>query len=546
MRLFPFVRSAVLVIAALVPVVHAADHVTQLQTDAVRDKTSPLGHWGTDPAKYSNWGSHSNRLVPVYTFGTRGAGQGIDLSDYVGQHSPYRRSEKIRAVYGHVPTNTLNPEAQYLDQSNVGDIQRAALEAGRKYIFLVVFDGMDWQTTRAAAVYNKKKVAYNAGRGTGLHLLDYTAQGTSQFGFMVTAPTVNKAKTDVDSQQVAPADAAVPGGYNADKGGSAPWKTGADVHYLIGKSSTAQPGEHTYVDSAASATAMTTGVKTYNGAINVDSTGQPLATIAHRAQQLGYAVGAVTSVPISHATPAASYAHNVTRNDYQDITRDLLGLPSTAHPDAPLPGLDVLIGAGYGVTKETDKGQGANFAPGNRYIAPADLKRIDVARGGQYVVVQRESGTNGTDRLLAAADRAVDKKTRLFGMFGVSTGHLPFRTADGKYDPAPNVSRDPEAYSEADVQENPKLADLTNAAIRVLSTNTKGFCLMVEAGDVDWANHANNLDTSIGAVLSGDNAVRAITRWVEQHSNWDESLLIVTADHGHYLVLTRPELLIAK
>jgi alkaline phosphatase len=67
------------------------------------------------------------------------------------------------------------------------------------------------------------------------------------------------------------------------------------------------------------------------------------------------------------------------------------------------------------------------------------------------------------------------------------------------------------------------------------------FWLMVEPGDVDWANHDNNLDNAIGAVLSGDAAVQVITNWVEQHSNWQDSLLIVTADHGHYLHVTQPE-----
>ena len=69
---------------------------------------------------------------------------------------------------------------------------------------------------------------------------------------------------------------------------------------------------------------------------------------------------------------------------------------------------------------------------------------------------------------------------------------------------------------------------------------------MVEPGDVDWANHDNNLDNSIGAVLDGEKAVRTITEWVEQQSNWKESLLIVTADHGHYLVLEKPELLVEQ
>ena len=68
--------------------------------------------------------------------------------------------------------------------------------------------------------------------------------------------------------------------------------------------------------------------------------------------------------------------------------------------------------------------------------------------------------------------------------------------------------------------------------------------MMVEEGDVDWANHSNNLDASIGAVKSGEAAVKIIVEWVEKNSKWDESIMIVTGDHGHYLHLDQPELLI--
>ena len=85
---------------------------------------------------------------------------------------------------------------------------------------------------------------------------------------------------------------------------------------------------------------------------------------------------------------------------------------------------------------------------------------------------------------------------------------------------------------------------MTTAAIDVLARDEKPFWLMVEAVDVDWANHDDNLDNSIGAVNSGDDAVRVITDWVEAHSNWNESLVIVTSDHGHMLNLVKPELLV--
>ena len=65
----------------------------------------------------------------------------------------------------------------------------------------------------------------------------------------------------------------------------------------------------------------------------------------------------------------------------------------------------------------------------------------------------------------------------------------------------------------------------------------------MEAGDVDFALHANNLDNAIGAIFSGEEAIRTIVRWVEKWSNWDESVLIVSSDHGHYLVLDDPHAL---
>ena len=69
------------------------------------------------------------------------------------------------------------------------------------------------------------------------------------------------------------------------------------------------------------------------------------------------------------------------------------------------------------------------------------------------------------------------------------------------------------------------------------------FILFVEPGDVDFALHANNLDNAIGAIFSGEEAVRTVVRWVETHSNWNESVMIVSSDHGHYLVVDDPQAL---
>lgn len=520
-----------------------ADPIRELQQQAIEQKHSDFGHWGWQPENYMLWGTHSNRLIPVYTFGTRNAEDGISLKS-LRESSPYRDADQLKELFDTVPNATLNSEAPYFDQTNIFDLQKAALDAGRKHIILIVFDGMDWQTTKAASIYRSQKVGKMAGRGHGLHMQDYRAGGTSEYGWMVTSPYLDDAKVDVNTQEVVSVDKSLRGGYAFETAGPFPWSTPTDLQYLIGKAENPELRQ-AYTDSASSATSMTSGTKTYNASINVDVHGKQADTIAHLAQKKGYRVGVVTSVPISHATPASAYGHNVHRNDYQDLSRDLLGLPSVSHPEKPLPGVDLLIGAGYGAERSQDKGQGKNFVPGNAYLTAEDLQKIDARNGGRYVVAMRESGVIGKELLKTRVQDAIDQNKRFFGFYGVDSGHLPFQTADGKYDPTLGRRKKAESYSEADLKENPVLADFASAALAYLGTESP-FWLMVEAGDVDWANHDNNIDNSIGAVLSGDRAVKTVTDWVEANSSWDETVLIVTADHGHYLVIEKPEMLIVK
>lgn len=512
------------------------DPIAKLQVDAVKSNQSNWGYWGPNPDVYSSWKTHSNRLIPVYTFG-------IDLKAVSGANSPYRDDKSIQRIYGYLPEQTVNPQAEYFDQTDVYRLQESAVAAGKKRVILFVFDGMDWQTTRAAAIAKLGKVAYHEGRGQGLTFLDYRGTDTD-FGYFVTSPHNNGTAVNVDKQTVKNPGGQVHGGYDAALCGDAPWGTITDPDYPIGKS---EKTTHVYTDSASSATSMTTGIKTYNSAINVDATGAGVAPIARTLQEQGFAVGVVTSVPISHATPACAYANNVHRNDYQDLTRDLVGLPSVSHP-AGLPGVDVLIGGGWGIEKDKDAAQGENFVPGNKYITAEDLAAINVVNEGKYVIAQRTNGTAGVKNLQAAVAEANIKGQRLFGYFGVALGHLPFQTADGNYDPVVSFGNpkpaEAEVYSEADLHENVKLKDMALAAINVLDSRSDRWWLMVESGDVDWANHSNNIDNSIGAVHSGDDAFASIVRWIEQNGGWDDTALILTADHGHYLNLVQPTALI--
>jgi alkaline phosphatase len=510
------------------------DYLRSLQENAVKENAANWGHWGPNQGKYSSWTTHSNRLIPVYTFG-------MNLSEVAGENSVYRDEAKLKDVYGFLPEKTLNPEADYFDQTDVFRLQELAVKAGKKCIVLMIFDGMDWQTAQAAAIYKNGKVLYKEGRGSGLAFLDYD-QAETDFGYCVTSPHNDGTNTNVNGQKITNPGGNLRGGYAVDIAGPYPWSSPADLEYTIGKSKTLK---HAYPDSAATATSMTVGIKTYNNAINVDAVGRPVVPIARTLQADGFAVGVVTSVPISHATPAAAYANNVHRSDYQDITRDLLGLSSVANP-AGLSGLDVLIGAGWGETKKSDGAQGTNFVPGNVYLTAEDQSAIDLGKGGKYVTAIRTPGETGTSVLSRAAKQAKSDGKRLFGYFGTKGGHLPYATADGKFNPTVDENGKSEKYSEADIAENPTLAEMTTTALEVLSARSENIWLMVEAGDVDWANHSNNLDNSIGAVYSGEAAFTAITNWVENNVGWEHAAVIVTSDHGHYLVLDKPEALIPK
>ncbi len=542
-----------------------ADLLRTLQTQYVQNagqKMPRAYHFGSQGAGsvFSNHFSHSNRMVGVYAFGRT-----VDLGSVTGKHSRYRDAAAIRAAYGFMPENTLNPQAEYADQSDLYRVLKDAVARGARHVFIIWFDGLDWPTAQAAAIVRTGKV-YTEGKGSGLFFQDYTADGTAQYGFAVTSPTHDRSIQDIDRQLVTIPPDSLGGGYDAQIAGPNPWTLGPlgsqAPGYFKGQSANAADRAgvqaagrvlHAYTDSSQSAAELVSGVKSYNSGLNVADDSRLVTTLFHELQDRAWKVGTVTSVPFCHASPAGMYVQNVERYDYQDIGRSMLGVPGViqeARQARLYPGLDVVIGTGYGIiAKESElKNQGRNAVPGNLYLTDLDRAAIDIRNGGKYVCAQTEPGTNGGQALLQAAEAAASRRARLFGFFGAKTfDHLPFRTADGRYDPAPSLGRrgqpaPAEKYSPEEIDSQPTLAEMTAAALRVLAApRDSQFILFVEAGDVDFALHGNNLDNAIGAIFSGDAAVQTVARWVETHSNWDESIMIVSSDHGHYLVVDDPQ-----
>ena len=320
---------------------------------------------------------------------------------------------------------------------------------------------MDWVVTQAAAMYRSKKV-YPSGKGSGLIFQDHDAQGSAQYGFYATAPTYepdDAADLNVNTQTAFIPPSRPRGGYDVMIAGPNPWTLGPlglkAPGYLKGvsgheadKAGVVAVGRaiHAYTDSSTSAGEFATGKKAYNNGVNVLDDGTFAKPLFVQIQENGWKVGTVTSVPFDHASPAAMYANNVHRDDYQDLARDMLGIPSITQQTKrePLqPGLDVVIGTGFGqeASVKAALAQGKNFAPGNLYITDKDKAAIDVKNGGKYVVAETEPGLNGPRGLNKAAARAASVGKRLFGFYGTSRfGHLPYQTADGRFGPAPDLN----------------------------------------------------------------------------------------------------------
>ncbi len=265
-------------------------------------------------------------------------------------------------------------------------------------------------------------------------------------------------------------------------------------------------------DSAAAGTAIATGVKTYNNAINWSDTNQPLTgrTIAEIAKARGRAVGVVSSVPWSHATPAClGGAHNPERNQYREIANEMLNAPY----------LDVIMGAGN--PDFDDDGQPAQ-------------KKADYV-GGPETWEQLKQGKHPKGwRLIQTKDEfealAATPPQALIKVLGVPQVNSTLQQNRGKYRQTDTPFSQP---LNANV---PSLVTMTKAALNVLTRNPDGFFLMVEGGAVDWANHANQTARAIEEQVDFNQAIQAVVEWVEKHSSWNETLVICTSDHETGLI----------
>lgn len=259
-------------------------------------------------------------------------------------------------------------------------------------------------------------------------------------------------------------------------------------------------------DSASGITALVTGHRNEDGSINWDIAGKPLQNFAQIYKADGRAAGALSTVHWTHATPAGIGAHNVSRSNYVDIATEMLTKSD----------LDVIIGAGH------------PFFDGNgKPVAKPDFKNIgeenwNKLKDGSYGFTLIET----RDAFLQLANAATTP-SRVCGTYqALSTS----QQGRDKYDPTDVPGSDP---LNANI---PTMSEMALAALNVLDNNEKGFFIMMEGGAIDWAAHANQSSRLIEEHMDFDDAVEAVSKWVEKNSSWKDTLVIITSDHGNGMI----------
>ncbi len=231
-------------------------------------------------------------------------------------------------------------------------------------------------------------------------------------------------------------------------------------------------------DSASTATSISTGRKTYSGTINVDVTGtESFETITEKVhEQLGMKVGIISSVNLNHATPAAFYAHQSSRNNYYEIGEEL-------------------VTSGF----EYFAGGGLKKVTGNDKENP-QTNLYDLAKEAGYTVTFTNEEAEG---ISAEVGKAILIDENL-------------------------ADSDAMAYEIDRTDDMWSLADYVEKGIEVLD-NDKGFFMMCEGGKIDWACHANDAASSINDTVALADAVQVAIDFAKEHP--DETLILVTGDH---------------
>lgn len=251
-------------------------------------------------------------------------------------------------------------------------------------------------------------------------------------------------------------------------------------------------------DSAAAGTAMATGTKTKNGILGMSHYGMSEENMSERASKVGKAAGVVSSVAYSEATPAAWAAHNMDRDKLPEITHDMLDSD-----------LDVVMAAGHPFYNNDNE---PVQTPDYSFISPEDFERLS---GQNTDWTYFDEDQDFTDM----ANGVVEPGEKYWGIAQVESTLQLRRSGQSS------------APGSVPYNEVVDLATMTTGALNALNQDEDGFSVMIEGGAIDWTGHSNDPIRDIEETQQFNDSVEAAIDWVEENSSWEETLLIVTADH---------------
>jgi len=246
-------------------------------------------------------------------------------------------------------------------------------------------------------------------------------------------------------------------------------------------------------DSAAAASAWATGEKFNNGEISCHTGGNcdssTLPTILEWAKGKGKSTGMVVTSTVTHATPAAWGAHVYSRECETEIGRQYIEVT----------GIDVILGGGIGLNTLSL----CNVYPGQSISGVITSAQ---SRGYEYITTKEQMNA-----------AVVAHKKKVLGLF-TSGGKTPEKFRVDPLQTYPNGE--------------PTLAEMTATALDILEENKKGFFLMVEGSQIDWANHNNDLTYQVSEVLAFDEAVKVVLDWINTRPlRKSNTIVIIVADH---------------
>lgn len=286
--------------------------------------------------------------------------------------------------------------------------------------------------------------------------------------------------------------------------------------------------------SAACATQMATGIKTYYGAVGVDLDTNNLENINEFAVKKGKSTGVVTTVNWSDGTPAGFSAHWPTRKNLEAVSKSMLC-------DSKL---NVIIGCGHPFYDNNGRHRNIpNYTRVGSERIWNDFTHNRPTIDGKPVSDIDGDGKPDAWTFLESKDDFVKLITmpnppkRVIGTVQVAATLQLSRDLPDEENEAfkQAILTLPEENTDSLLatvtQTLPSLDTLALGALNVLKQNPNGFLVMIEGGAVDWGAHDNFKGRMLAEQISFNRAVETVVRWIETNSSWDETMLVVTSDH---------------